>query len=200
MQPKTLKLVIKGEVPEPPLLYEMEDGTIIEIENKRIAAVPSKKNDKQVGVNPHTGKIFVIPSKQHALWISEFTPIFEAFTKRIWSVNKIPLPLQRVKCKILFYFADSRTRDLMAKMETLADIMKDTGIIEDDEFKVIKPITLDGWVDRSNPRTEIYLTLISPNSPEYGYDKTPPEYATKLKARKNLVRKVRRDIKRRSLI
>jgi hypothetical protein len=197
MQPKTLKLVLKGEVPEPPLIYELSDGTIIEIDNKRIAAVPSKKNEKKVGVNPNTGKIFVIPSEQHAKWLKEFRPAFDKFNTHIYSVHKIPTPLSRVKCKILFYFADSRTRDLMAKMETLADVMKDAGIIQDDEFKVMKPIHLDGWVDRSNPRTEIYLTIIPPSSPEYGYDKTPAAYAITLKARKNLVRKIRRDRKKR---
>lgn len=199
MQPKTLKLVIKGEVPEPPLLYEMEDGSIVEIKQSRKSPVPSKKNDKRVGINPKTLKQFVIPSKQHEKWLAEHKPIFQKFVDYVIAVHKVPLPIQTLKVKILFYFPDSKTRDLMAKMETLSDVMhdKDVRLIEDDDFKLMRCVDLRGWTDRSNPRTEIYLTILSKDHPDYSYDKTPPEYFEELRKRKNDQRRIWRDKRKR---
>jgi hypothetical protein len=202
MQPKTLKLVIKGEIPELPLVYTTLEGEIITIKNSRKSPVPSKKNDKRVGVNPKTLKQFVIPSKQHEKWLAENKPIFQNFVEHVVRVHKIPLPIQRLKAKILFYFPDSKTRDLFAKVETLADIMhdKDVKLIQDDDFKLFRNISAYGWTDRSSPRTEIYLTVLLPGHPDYEYDKTPPEYFTQLRLRKNAQRRISRDLKRRSII
>lgn len=178
-QPKTLKLVLPGEVPEADEVYEV-GGETFRFKKSRKIVVPSKKNQQAIDVvpkkDPVTGDITYVPiphpSAQHQKWTKEHLPIFYAWKRHMITNHGVDVPIARAKLKILFYFPDSKDRDLGNKAETIYDIMRDTGIIIDDRFKVLRPITLDGWTQRDKPRTEIYLTLIEPNTPEYEWDLT----------------------------
>lgn len=178
-QPKTLKLVLPGEVPAADEVYQVA-GETFRFKNSRKIVVPSKKNQQAIDVvpkkDPLTGDITYVPvphpSAQHQKWTKEHLPIFYRWKRHILDNHGVDVPIARAKLKILFYFPDSKDRDLGNKAETIYDIMRDTGIIIDDKFKCLKPITLDGWTQRDKPRTEIYLTLIHPDSPEYEWDLT----------------------------
>src|ERR1700761_621411 len=197
--PKTLKLVLKGEIPEPDEVYEI-NGEVFRFENSRKIVVPSKKNQQAIDIVPKknidTGEVTYVPvphpSAQHQKWTKEHTKIFRQWKRHIITNHGIRTPIYRAKLKILFYFPDSKDRDLGNKAETIYDIMRDTGIIIDDKFKCLKPITLDGWTQRDKPRTEIYLTLIEPDSPEYGWDLTDPEWHKQRAARVLLRQRYRR--------
>lgn len=188
--PKTLKLVLRGEVVEQPEIYEINGETFI-FDRVRKIVVPSKKNQQAIDIVPKrnldTGEVTYVPvphpSAQHQKWTKEHTPIFRAWKRRIIEDHGVKVPIYRAKLKILFYFPDSKDRDLGNKAETLYDIMRDTGIIVDDKFKCLKPIELNGWTKRDKPRTEIYLTLIEPDSPEYAWDLTDQAWHDRAAAR-----------------
>lgn len=197
-----LKLVLRGEVPEPDEVYVINGETIV-FENSRKIVVPSKKNQQAIDIVPKTnldtGEVTYVPvphpSAQHQKWTKEHTPIFYAWKRRLFAQG-VSLPIMRAKLKILFYFPDSKDRDLGNKAETIYDILRDTGIIIDDKFKCLKPITLDGWTQRDKPRTEIYLTILEPDSPEYGWDITDPTWHKKAADRLTLRQRVRRILNR----
>ena len=166
MQPKTLKLFLPGEAVERKEVFLTQSGELLEYDVKRKILVPSKKNQKQIVTNPKNGKSYLIGSAQYLRWQKDHEEIFKSFYDKIAAAG-VNLPIVRCKIKTLFYFPDSKDRDLSNKFESIADELQKHGIIADDKFKVLKPIELDGWVCRDRPRTEIYITLISPESDEY---------------------------------
>lgn len=199
--PKTLKLVLKGEVPEPDEVHYIA-GEIFTFEHTRKIVVPSKKNQQEIriikkidddGSEKHLP--VVQPSAQYQRWYKEHQSVFYSWKRHIIENHGVRCPIMRAKLKILFYFPDSKDRDLGNKAETLYDMLKDTGIIIDDKFKCLKPITLDGWTQRDNPRTELYLTLIEPDSPEYGWDITSSTWHIAQRTRRMLRQRLLRLIK-----
>lgn len=198
--PKTLKFVLKGDMPDKSDVFVMEDGSEHTVEKRKRMVVPSKKNQQRVlvkklksasGEEFHRG--YLIPSAQYQKWYSEQLPKFKDFVDQA-ALKGISLPITRAKIKVLFYFSDAIDKDLSNKFETIADIMQDVGLIFGDSFKILKPVVLDGWVNKAYPRTEIYLSILNPqDSPkEYEWDITPPEYYESLKARNNLIKRLKR--------
>lgn len=200
---KVLKLVLKGEVAQLAYSVELENGQIIDFDRVKKLVVPSKKNNQQIAYKKgtdasgaETSTPMIVASASHGAWYRKHKKIFEQWKDDIIYRKKIPLPVQRARGKILFYFPDNRERDLTNKTETLNDIMKETGIIANDCFQVLTPLVLDGRVQRDRPRTEIYITILSPDMPEYPTDLTKPIYAQKQKARKAELQKKRRLVRR----
>lgn len=200
---KVLKLVLKGEVVEKLDVITLDDGTVIEFDRVKKVVVPSKKNQQQIAYRKgtdssgaETSTPMIVASVAHGNWHRKHKKIFEAWRDDILTRHKIPLPVQRARGKILFYFPDNRRRDLTNKTETLNDIMKDVGIIQDDAFQVLTPLVLDGRVQRDKPRTEIYITVMSPDMPDYQTDITSPSFELKQKARKADRQRKRRLIKK----
>jgi hypothetical protein len=206
-KPKTFKIYIPGEVLKRVEHHTLLDGSEIIVETKAKIVVPSKKNQQRMAVvavpvekREEKGKEFtVIPiaSLQHEKWHKRHLKLFNQVVNDM-AAKGFSLPIARAKIKVLFYFPDSIERDLSNKFETIADIMVDAGILLDDHFKVLKPVFLDGFVNRERPRTEIYLTLITGDMPEYNWDITPPEYEAKRQERRRQVRRIRIDRQRRS--
>jgi len=199
MKPKTLRLVLKGEVVEREVAYELPDGSIVELADLVKLVVPSKKNQQRMAVNKTTLKAVPIPSLQHEKWEKDNMKVFQEFANQAILKHNVSLPIARCKVSVYFYFPDSRDRDLSNKFETLADIMVRSGIILDDKFKVMKPVFLDGWVQRDKPRTEIFITIITGDMKEYEWDLTPPEYFDGLRKNRNLKRRAR-DFKKRQAL
>lgn len=199
---KVLKLVLKGEVAEFVTCIHLDNGDIIEFDRIKKLVVPSKKNNQQIaykkGIDDSgvaTSTPMIVASASHGAWYRKHKKIFEDWREDIINRLKIPLPVQRARGKILFYFPDNRRRDLTNKTETLNDIMKETGILDDDCFQVLTPLVLDGRVKRDRPRTEIYITIMSPDMPDYATDLTGPAWAIKQKTRKADLQRKRRLVK-----
>lgn len=190
-QPKVLKLYIPGEVFQRKEVFVSKSGEVLEYDVVRKVLVPSKKNQKQIVTNPHNGKSYIIGSRQYLRWQKENDPIFNNFFKSAYE-SGVNLPISRCKAKALFYFPDSKDRDLTNKFDTLADELTSHGIILDDTFKVLKPVHVDGWVCRNRPRTELYLTIITPESPEYNWDVTSEGYEQTQLDRRALQAKIKR--------
>lgn len=137
--------------------------------------------------------MYLVGSRQFQRWKQEMVPVFEKLYNDLVAQG-VRMPIYRCKVKAIFYFPDSKDRDLTNKFDTIADELRDHRIIADDKFKVLKPIVLDGFVCRNKPRTEVYITIISPESPEYEWDITSPDYEQKQKARRAVKSKIRRHL------
>jgi hypothetical protein len=194
IQPKVLKLYIPGEVIERTEVFISESGEVLEYDIVRKMLVPSKKNQKQIVTNSRNGKSYIIGSRQYLKWQKDNNEMFRAFFDSAYA-DGVNLPISRCKAKALFYFPDSKDRDLTNKFDTLADELTSHGIILDDNFKVLKPVHVDGWVCRNRPRTEVYLTVIPPGHAEYEWDITSDKYLQQQKDRRAIQAKIRRRIK-----
>ena len=111
----------------------------------------SKKNSQQILINKATGRPFIMPSKkykeyeQNALW---FIPKGETINKPV-----------NVKC--LFYMPTRRKCDLVNMQEAILDVMVKAGLLKDDNYSIVQ--SMDGsrvLYDKSNPRTEVYITEV----------------------------------------
>lgn len=110
--------------------------------------IPSKKNSKQVFC-PGKGRPIVTASKAHKEWHADAS---EQLAKQ---------KLKKIECSkahFVLYAPDKRKADLSNKWESVADLLVDNGIIEDDNWFVLEDIhMLFGGVDKDNPRCVVEL-------------------------------------------
>lgn len=67
-----------------------------------------------------------------------------------------------VNVKLIYYRADNRRTDLVNLQNATLDILVDANVLADDNYKIVT--STDGsrvYVDKDNPRTEIYISKIS---------------------------------------
>lgn len=65
-----------------------------------------------------------------------------------------------VNVKLIYYRADNRRTDLVNLQNATLDILVDAGVLADDNYKIV--CSTDGsrvYVDKDNPRTEIYISI-----------------------------------------
>lgn len=112
----------------------------------------SKKNSQQILTNPKAGRPFIMPSRKYkeyerdAMW---FIPKGETINKPV-----------NVKC--LFYMPTKRKCDLVNMQEAILDVMVKAGLLADDNYSIVQ--SMDGsrvLYDKSNPRTEVYITEVN---------------------------------------
>lgn len=142
--------------------------------SKRYLTVPSMKNQEQAIVSKSTGKSFIKKSEQYINWKKIVYPIFDKEATRIYEstgLNRI----SRAKIKVIFYFPNNVPRDLSNKVESIMDALRDAGIVYDDMFQVANKLSIEGYICRNQPRTEIYIHIIEPTDQEYEIDKTNHE-------------------------
>ncbi len=108
--------------------------------------IPSKKNQKQIFYSK--GKPFITSSENYKAWHEE----------QSWLLPKLKAPLRPTKITALFYSPDERKGDLSNKWQSCEDLFVDNGIIEDDNWKVIRDLHLIyKGTDKQNPRVEIEI-------------------------------------------
>lgn len=109
----------------------------------------TKKNSQRI-LKTRDGKPFIAQSERYkqyenaAKWFLKPPPD-----------HPVDYPVN-VKC--LFYMPTRRKTDLTNLLESIDDIMVNCGILADDNYHIIE--SHDGsrcYVDRENPRTEIYI-------------------------------------------
>jgi hypothetical protein len=109
--------------------------------------IPSKKNSRNLFVRG--GKLFNIPSKEYAAWHRGALIQLNPFKDRT---------IKWTSCRLSFWAPDKRAADLSNKTESIMDLLVDAKIIEDDNWWIIKKLTLEfAGVDKENPRCEITL-------------------------------------------
>lgn len=109
----------------------------------------TKKNSQRVLIRQN-GKPFVAPSEQYKRYESQAG----------WFLRPAPpKPIEsRIHIKALFYMPDNRIVDRPNLEQALYDILVKYRIIKDDNSRIVA--SGDGtrvYVDREQPRTEIYI-------------------------------------------
>lgn len=123
---------------------------------KMIIPLPpiTKKNSQRILVNRSTGRPFIAPSKQ-----------FEQYQKDAAYFVK-PLGISEpVNIECHFYMPSKRSVDLTNLLEGIDDVLVKCGCIADDNYKIVAGH--DGsrvFVDKDNPRTEVYITKAEPKA------------------------------------
>lgn len=109
----------------------------------------TKKNSQQILVNNVTGKPFIMPSKKYK----------EYEEAAMWFIPKNKQINTPVNVKCLFYMSNRRKCDLTNLLEAVDDVLVKAGLLADDDYTIIQ--SHDGsrvYIDKENPRTEIYVT------------------------------------------
>lgn len=89
----------------------------------------------------------LLPSKAHKEWHEE----------QSWKLPKIPT-IDNCEIIAFFYAPDNRATDLSNKWESVGDLLVDNLILKDDNWNVIKKLTLIySGVDKENPRCELEI-------------------------------------------
>lgn len=105
--------------------------------------IPSKKNSR---ISTRSGRSF--PSKKYTEWHKDAS-LQLIGTKKMRDGSNI---------EFIIYAPDARKSDLSNKWQSIEDLMKDMGIIEDDNWYILSDIHMKfGGVDRKNPRCEVYI-------------------------------------------
>ena len=107
-------------------------------------------NNKYMGRGSIKGQAFAYQAeKQRWAWL------IKAAAK-----NRPRKPLQKAIVRIKYYFPDGRRRDPdNYSGKFILDGLRLAGIVEDDSFTNIR-LELEGYVDKSNPRTVVELEEI----------------------------------------
>lgn len=113
---------------------------------------PSQKNNKQIVVNPHTGKPFITSNKRVKEWHkSAYKQLKEQFEG--YQMTDYPITIT-----VIFYRDTERKYDLDNAYSSVADALTLAGVIEDDNVNFVECVTLQhGGKDKNNPRAEIYF-------------------------------------------
>ncbi len=117
--------------------------------------VPSKKNGKSCMPSRATGKCVLVLNKAISNYFTK--------TKQLWlqggkafaeETKNLPRPL---RVEFTFIRTTNQRFDYIGPMETVADIMVETGWIKDDSVQHIKPYFGDYIVDKTSPGVIITL-------------------------------------------
>jgi hypothetical protein len=168
---KTIKIYLNSDYNRIVKTHINEAGQTFKLERKKTVVIPSKKNQRTPIVNPHTGKAFLKHSDQYIKWKKLTKGFWEAEFWKLYN-ERVRLPIVRCKVKIMFYFSDEKDKDCTNKAETIMDALVEAKILADDNFKVVSDVSLNGFLCRDRPRTEIYITILDPGDPGYEYDVT----------------------------
>lgn len=112
--------------------------------------VPAQKNTKQVAYNRRTGRPFIMTSKSTKDW-----QLMAANQLRVLNIK----PFEgEVSIECVFFHKDKRKRDIDNELASIMDLLKNNGIIEDDNCFVVREIKLSfGGIDKDNPGAKIAI-------------------------------------------
>jgi len=108
-----------------------------------LGSTPSKKNSKIISCRGSRPLLF--PSSKYTAWHKD--AMLQLTGQKVITAKVFTL---------VFYAGDNRKFDLTNKSESIMDLLVDGGLIEDDNYSVVKELCLRfGGVDKNNPRCEI---------------------------------------------
>ena len=109
-----------------------------------LGRIPSKKNSKIISCAGKRPMLF--PSAKHKEWHTDAS-------KQLIGVKPIP---KQTPIIFTLYAPDLRPGDLSNKWQSIEDLFKDIGIIEDDNWFILPDIHMKfGGIEKENPRAVI---------------------------------------------
>jgi len=119
---------------------------------------PSKKNQKQLVYIK--GKAIIISSNKYTAWEKEFGKTIMVWKLEQEQKNKVVFPIRRCAASVFFYYPNNRRLDLTNKVEGIFDSLVKYGVLDDDCWQILNPISISGDIDKTKPRCDIYLSNI----------------------------------------
>lgn len=108
--------------------------------------IPSKKNSR---INTRSGRSF--PSKQYQQWHS---------IAALYCAKIKPILNKQLEISINFIHGTLRRRDSDNAVSSILDLLVDTKIIQDDNWKIVKRIIVNNEYQKNNPYCEIQIKEI----------------------------------------
>lgn len=113
--------------------------------------VPAQKNNKRVVYNRRTGKPFIISDAKVKNWQA----------KGFVQLKSVSPVVGAVEIEMVFYNKDKRKRDIDNMLTSVLDLLKNSGIIEDDNCFIVQKLSARfGGVDKINPRAEVSIITL----------------------------------------
>lgn len=115
--------------------------------------IPSKKNSKSAFVIH--GRAMIVGNPAYTKWSKEAAN--QVIDQKIREIGQhFPIAPQTVR--FMLFAPDARKGDLSNKWESVADLLVDCGVFEDDNWEILNDIVLQfGGIDRENPRVELLI-------------------------------------------
>lgn len=95
--------------------------------------IPSKKNNKQIFKNSNTGKPLITSSKNYKAWhqISSYQINLQKS-----AIKKVKFPIQKCNfIRVTLFYGTNHRSDNTNKVESIHDLLVDTGVLQDDDWK-----------------------------------------------------------------
>lgn len=122
----------------------------------------TKKNNQQIRYKKEIRRYGSRSVQKQTPFISQSDAYKQYENDSGWFLTKIHEPISvPVNVRCIFYRDSAQRCDLTNLLEAIDDILVKYGILKDDDFKILAGH--DGsrvYVDRENPRTEIYIELM----------------------------------------
>jgi Holliday junction resolvase RusA-like endonuclease len=125
---------------------------------------PTKKNSKQAVFRK--GRTMILSSPEYSAWEKMASITVLAWMQEQKVKHKAKFPLEHAALSVIFYFPDSRRRDLSNCVEGLNDVLVSRQVIKDDCWSVLNPISVKGRISKSKPRIEVRLSQPEPDTYE----------------------------------
>lgn len=113
---------------------------------------PSKKNSR---INTKSGRSF--PNKRYTEWHKNAMNELFAEVFNLRNEEKAKLPIKQCEIKLTFIHGDLRKRDSDNGTSSIFDTLKDSGIITDDNWQVIKHYEVSNDLKKNNPCCMIHI-------------------------------------------
>lgn len=122
--------------------------------------VPSKKNSR---INTRSGRSF--PNQKYVHWHdTALVPV-----NLQWHLQSKKEPIKGpCALSVTFYHGDLKQRDSDNQLSSILDLLKDAGVIPDDNWKIVRKISVDNRYEKHMPGCCIYL---APLIGEESYEK-----------------------------
>lgn len=134
-----------------------------------LGQTPAQKNGKQIAKNSRTGSMFIISNNRVKTWQADALNQLKSVDEKIEG---------RVQIDYMFYVKDNVQRDIDNMIASVNDILqvanaeqaiqrgkmkpvKGTGIIQGDNWQLLRIGSADATIDKENPRCELTITKIN---------------------------------------
>ena len=130
----------------------MHDDNIRDEIHLTIFGNPRPKKNNMRPARRRNGSLMLIQSQNYI----DFAELAKPQLLQQYKDNAIDYA---VNVKLIYYRADNRRTDLVNLQNATLDILVDANVLADDNYKIVQ--SCDGsrvYVDKDNPRTEIYIS------------------------------------------
>ena len=130
----------------------MHDDNIRDEIHLTIFGNPRPKKNNMRHARRRNGSLMLIQSQNYI----DFAELAKPQLLQQYKDNAIDYA---VNVKLIYYRADNRRTDLVNLQNATLDILVDANVLADDNYKIVQ--SCDGsrvYVDKDNPRTEIYIS------------------------------------------